>query len=83
MSLKLKVRVGKRRTIVIPKEVAERLGIDEGTRLELEVKENSIVLRPIPDAIYLSLHGEKYARVSLEELEETSIEEQKKYIGEY
>ncbi len=81
MALKLEVRVGKRRTIVIPKEVAEKLGISEGTRLELEVRGESIVLRPIPDAVYLSLYGKKYARVSLEGLEETSVEEQEKYIG--
>ncbi len=81
MALKLEVRVGKRRTIVIPKEVAEKLGIDEGTKLELEVRGESIVLRPIPDAVYLSLYGKKYARLSLEELEETSVEEQEKYIS--
>ena len=31
--MKLRLRVGKRRTIVIPKYVAERLGIEEGYRV--------------------------------------------------
>ena len=40
-----KVRVGKRGTIVIPKEVRERLGIEEGMFLELEVEGDKIILR--------------------------------------
>jgi len=76
------VRVGKRRTIVIPKGVAEMLGIDEGSRLELRVEDGRIVLEPIPDAVELSLKGEKFARVSLEELEAESVEQQRKLVGE-
>ena len=80
MSLTLEVRVGRRRTIVIPKRVAEMLGIEEGSRLELRVEEGRIVLEPVPDAIELALKGEKIARTSLEELEEESIEQQRRYI---
>ncbi len=82
MSLILEVRVGRRRTIVIPKPVAEILGIDEGSRLELRVEDGRIVLEPIPDAVELSLRGEKVAKISLEELEAESIEQQKRYIGD-
>ncbi len=82
MSLTLVVRVGKKRTIVIPKKIAEALGIDEGSKLLLELRDNNIVLKPLPDAISLSLRGEKIGRISLKDLEETSIEEQKKYLGE-
>ena len=81
MGLILEIRVGKRRTIVIPKTVAEALGIDEGSRLELRVEDGKIVLEPIPDAAELSLIGEKIARVTLEELEAESIEQQKRYLG--
>ncbi len=80
VGLTMEIRVGKKRTIVIPKAVAEVLGIDEGSKLLLEVKEGYMVLKPVPDAIYLSLYGEKIARTSLKELEETSVEEQKRYI---
>ena len=76
------VRVGRRRTIVIPKAVAEALGIEEGSRLRLEVRGDSVVLRVIPDAIWLSVYGEKFAKVTLRELEEESVERQKKYIEE-
>ena len=78
MGLTVEVRVGRKRTLVIPKSVAEALGIDEGSRLLIEVKSGYMIVRPLPDAIYLSLHGEKLARVTLRELEETSIEEQER-----
>ncbi len=80
MSLVLEVRVGKERTIVIPERVAEMLGIREGSLLELRVEDGRMVLEPVPDAIELSLSGEKLARVTLEELEAESVEQQKRYI---
>ncbi len=82
MGLTIEIRVGKRRTIVIPKNIAKALGIDEGSRLKLEVRGDSIILKPVPDAIQLSVHGEKIAKISLKELEAESIAEQKKYTGE-
>ena len=80
MTLIMEVRVGKRRTIVIPKAVAEILGISEGSRLELKVEDGRIVLRPIPDAVELSLYGERIARTALEDLEAESVERQRRYI---
>jgi len=41
----LRIRVGKRGVIVIPKEVRERLGIEEGMVLELSVEKGKIVIR--------------------------------------
>jgi len=82
MSLSTEVRIGKRRTMVIPKAVAEALGIDEGSMLRLEVRDGRIILEPIPDAIQLSLRGEKIGKVSLKELEAESVEKQRKYISE-
>ncbi len=81
IDLVTEVRVGRRRTLVIPKAVAEALGIDEGSRLKLLVKDGRIILEPIPDAIQLSLRGEKIGKVSLKELEVVSIEEQKRYFS--
>ena len=77
----MEIRVGRKRTIVIPKAVAKVLGIDEGSRLVLEVKDDHIILRPLPDAVTLSLKGERIARVSLKELEAVSLEEQEKHVG--
>ncbi len=41
-----------------------------------------IVLEPVPDAVELSLRGEKVAKTSLEELEAESTEQQKRIAGE-
>jgi len=41
----VKVRVGKRGVVVIPKSVREMLGIKEGAILELEVVGEALVLR--------------------------------------
>lgn len=41
----LKVRVGRRFTITIPKEAREKLGIREGDVLDLIVTDDTIVLR--------------------------------------
>jgi AbrB family looped-hinge helix DNA binding protein len=41
----MKVRVGRRGAIVIPKRIRERLGIEEGTVLELEIVEGALMLR--------------------------------------
>ncbi len=59
MGLVVEIHVGKRRTTVIPKKVAETLGIEEASRLKLEVRGDSIILKPVSDAIQLSIHGEK------------------------
>ena len=81
MSLIVEIRVGRKRTIVIPKAIAEALGIDEGSKLKLTVENGKIILEPIPDAIQLSLRGDKLGKVSLKDLEAESIEIQKKYIS--
>jgi len=41
----MKIRVGKRGTIVIPKSIREKLGIEEGAVLELEVVEGGLLLK--------------------------------------
>ncbi len=82
MGLVIEVRVGRKRTLVIPKAVAEALGIDEGSKLKLIVEGDRIIIEPIPDAIQLSLRGERLGRVSLKELEVESIENQRRYVGE-
>ncbi|MEM3782895.1 MAG: AbrB/MazE/SpoVT family DNA-binding domain-containing protein [Thermofilum sp.] len=41
----MKVRIGKRGVIVVPKIVRERLGLKEGMVLDLEVKGDELILR--------------------------------------
>lgn len=76
------VRVSKKNTIYIPKDIAEGLGIVEGAYLELRAEEDKLVAIPIPDPFWLALRGPKFAETSLEEVEKISEEEQSKYAGE-
>jgi AbrB family looped-hinge helix DNA binding protein len=73
-------RIGKRRTLVIPKNVAEKLGIKEGDKVKITALEDKLVLEPLRDAVWLSLYGKKVAKVTLEDLEATSMEEQNRYV---
>ena len=82
MSLTVKARIGKKRVLVIPKAIAEKLSIDEGSAVRITASGDKIVIEPLRDAIWLSLHGEKVAHVTLKELEEESIEQQKRYLKE-
>jgi AbrB family looped-hinge helix DNA binding protein len=41
--------VGKEGMVSLPREVLSRLGIAEGTRLTVEVQDDSILLRPVSD----------------------------------
>lgn len=72
------VRVSKKNTIYIPKDIAEKLGISEGAYLELRVEGGKLVATPIPDPFWLALRGPKFAEATLEEVERTSEEEQGK-----
>lgn len=42
----MRIRVGRRGTITLPKEVREELGIHEGTTLKLIVEKGRLILEP-------------------------------------
>jgi AbrB family looped-hinge helix DNA binding protein len=76
------VRVSKKNTIYIPKDIAEKLGIVEGSYLELRVEGDKLMAIPIPDPFWLALKGSKFAETTLEEIERISEEEQIRYESE-
>ncbi len=80
VELSAKARIGRRRTLVIPKAIAESLDLDEGSMVEIRVVGEELRLRPIRDAVWLSLHGRKIGRITLEELEGESVERQREII---
>ena len=82
MSLTVKARIGKKRVLVIPKVIAENLGLDEGSTVKITAAGDKIIIEPLCDAVWLSLHGEKVARITLKELEEESFEQQKRRLKE-
>jgi AbrB family looped-hinge helix DNA binding protein len=76
------VRVSKKNTIYIPKDIAGKLGIVEGSYLELRVEGDKLVATPILNPFWLTLKGTKFAKTTLEEIERVSEEEQSRYEGE-
>jgi len=75
----VKVHVGKRGVIVIPKSVREKLGITEGMFLELKVEGDRIVLKTRDLWSELRERGRRL-RVNLEEAEEEITEEEELWL---
>lgn len=68
--MNLIIQIGKRRSIYIPKSVAEKLDIGEGDKLILEVIDGKIILTPVRK----SLSRDYWGKASLEEVEEVGEE---------
>jgi AbrB family looped-hinge helix DNA binding protein len=69
--LYLVVRVGRGYAVYLPREVVERLGLREGDRLLLTVRDGELVLRPLPR---LLRERGYWAETSVEEFEAESEE---------
>ena len=78
MSLVIESKIGKKRIVVIPKPIAEVLGLREGQKIRIMVHDNKIIIEPVRDAIWLALYGKKIGRIMPEEIEEESMYEQEK-----
>ncbi|NOZ89349.1 MAG: AbrB/MazE/SpoVT family DNA-binding domain-containing protein [Crenarchaeota archaeon] len=76
MSLTMETRVGRKRVLVIPKAIAEAVGLQEGQRVRIRAEDGRIVIEPVRDPIWLALHGRRIGRIEPEELEEDSLAEQ-------
>ncbi len=55
-------QVSERGQITIPAEVRRRLGLRPGAKLEIEVRDDAIILRPIPSISALAGIFRRYAR---------------------
>jgi len=71
----MKVKVGSRGTVVIPKEVRKRGGIKEGDILEISVREETIVL--LKDTTWEKFHGCAKGLTNAEEIEKELDEDEK------
>ncbi|RLF17285.1 MAG: AbrB/MazE/SpoVT family DNA-binding domain-containing protein [Thermoprotei archaeon] len=78
--LSVETKVGKKRVIVIPKKIADAIKLNEGQKVRIiaDVDNDSIIIRPIRDAIWLALHGRKIGKIMPKEIEEESLREQEK-----
>jgi AbrB family looped-hinge helix DNA binding protein len=79
LGLTTESQVGKKHTIYLPKTIVEETNLHEGMKILITVEGNRIIIEPLQDPVTLALHGEKFARMSIEETEATSLEEQSKY----
>ncbi len=80
MSTEYLVRIGKRRTIVIPKKLAEKLGLEEGGQVLVKEVNGKIIIYPSADPIWMALHGRKIGRLAPEEVERESVEMQRRMM---
>ncbi|MBS7659062.1 AbrB/MazE/SpoVT family DNA-binding domain-containing protein [Candidatus Bathyarchaeota archaeon] len=80
MNLTIEARIGKKYVICLPKAVVKALNLKEGEKVLLKVSDNSLILEPIQDPIQLALLSNKFASITLKEIEAISLEEQRKYI---
>jgi AbrB family looped-hinge helix DNA binding protein len=81
MTLSIEAKIGKRFAIYIPKAIVEKLGVMEGDKIMLKLEKNKIIIETIKDPIEIALKDKKFARLTQEEVEKISLEEQKKYEG--
>ena len=79
MGLTTESRVGKKHTIYLPKTIVEKASLQEGMKILITVEGNRIIIEPLQDPVTLALHGKKFATMSVEEMEATSLEDQSKY----
>jgi antitoxin MazE len=79
MSLTIEGQIGKKHTIYLPKAVVDEASLEEGMRIQITVEGNRIIIEPIPDPIALAMHGKKFAKMTIEDIEVISSEEQSKH----
>jgi len=70
----LKVRVGSRGTVVIPKEIRDKSGIMEGDILEVSLKERAILL--MKDTKWEKFHGCAKGLITVEKIEKELDEDE-------
>ena len=81
LSLEVSARIGKKYALYLPKSVVDLLKIREGDKVKISVEGKKMIVEIIRDPIDLALHGKKFAKISDEEVERISLEEQGKYEG--
>ncbi len=80
MSLTFEKKIYRKNIIVLPRELLDKIGLTEGMKVRIYSKDDKIIIEPVKDAIWLAVHGEKIASITLKELESISLEEQEKNI---
>lgn len=72
-------KVGKKYAVYLPMSVVREAHMKEGDKVQFEVAEGSVAMTVVRSPLDLALHGSKFASISAEEIEETSMQEQGRY----
>ncbi len=65
------VQLGKRNAIYIPKKVVRKIGINEGDKLILEVKGDTILLKPVKRGLTIP---KPWTKVTYKDVERVGVE---------
>ena len=76
MSQVIKLRVGKKGAIYLPKQVIEQLNMSEGDRVLMKIEGNKLVLEFIPGPLSSALRVKKWTKTTVKEFEKESEREQ-------
>ncbi|MHA1610325.1 MAG: AbrB/MazE/SpoVT family DNA-binding domain-containing protein [Candidatus Njordarchaeales archaeon] len=76
------LKVGKKGAIYLPRKLIKKLGISEGDKVLVRVKENKVILEFIPDPISLALKTKKWASTTVKEFEKESERMQEELYGD-
>ncbi len=74
-----RLHIGKKRALYLPREFLELLGLSEGDPVYVKIEDDRIVITRAPDPFLLAVKREKWAHTSVDEFEEESEREQKKW----
>lgn len=75
-------RVGKRNTLYPPKELLEAVGLKEGDMIIYQIENGRLIIEPVVNPFDYALKVKKWAKTSLSEIEESSLEIQREIIEE-
>jgi len=81
MAEAVEARIGKKYAVYIPAAIARRLGLKEGDRIVVILQGDRIVIRRRVGVYEAAARTEKRLRLSPEEAEEASLEEQERLLG--
>ena len=71
------IQIGKRNTIYLPKQVAEKLNLREGDKLILEIRGDTLILKPVKSFL---CKRKAWASIDVEEIESVGEEISKRVL---
>lgn len=80
MSLTAEIRLGKKYTIYLPKTIVQATGLNEGDKMLLKAKGQTLTIEILKNPLELAVKGKKFTSITPQQIEKISREEQCKHI---